>query len=110
MIAAVIVMKFGGTSVGDAATIRRVVEIVRQERARQPVVVVSAHAGVTDRLLALTQSAPRGDADTGPIAALHRQILRDLGLPTDLLDPLLHELDDHARGLRLVGEATQVGS
>ncbi|MCB9884469.1 MAG: aspartate kinase [Planctomycetes bacterium] len=106
MIGAVIVMKFGGTSVGDAATIGRVVEIVRQEVRRRPVVVVSAHAGVTDMLLALTRSAPAGEADTGQIAERHRTILRDLQLPADLLDGLLGELDDLARGLRLVGEAT----
>ena len=52
-------------------------------------VVVSAHAGVTDMLLALTRSAPAGEADTGQIAERHRTILRDLQLPADLLDGLL---------------------
>ncbi len=106
MIGRVIVMKFGGTSVGDAPSIRAVVEIVRQQLPQRPVVVVSAHAGVTDALLDLALSAPAGAADTGAIAARHRDVLRDLGLPTDLLDPWLRELDDLARGLRLVGEAS----
>ncbi len=96
-------MKFGGTSVGDARSIRQVVQIVRQQLARRPVVVVSAHAGVTDALLAVAQRAPAGDADTSAIAECHCRILRDLGLPADLLDPLLGELQDLARGLRLVG-------
>ncbi len=100
-------MKFGGTSVGDARSIRQVVQIVRQQRAQAPVVVVvSAHAGVTDMLLALAKSATAGDADTSAIAERHRTILRELGLPTDLLDPLLGELADLARGLRLVGAAS----
>ncbi|MCA8950193.1 MAG: hypothetical protein KDE27_11870, partial [Planctomycetes bacterium] len=55
-----IVMKFGGTSVGDAAGIRRVVAIVREQLERGPVVVVSAHAGVTDLLLDLAAVAPAG--------------------------------------------------
>lgn len=50
-----IVMKFGGTSVQDAATIRQVVEIVRGRLHRKPVVVVSAIAGVTDGLRRVAQ-------------------------------------------------------
>jgi aspartate kinase len=49
-----IVMKFGGTSVADAAAIENVARIVSAERAAFPVVVVSAMSGVTDALLALT--------------------------------------------------------
>jgi aspartate kinase len=56
-----IVMKFGGTSVGDGAAISRVTEIVRTRRERQPVVVVSAMAGVTDRLLVAARLAGEGD-------------------------------------------------
>lgn len=105
MIGHVIVLKFGGTSVGDASTIRQVVGIVQRALPRQPVVVVSAHAGVTDLLLDLATTAPAGAADVTAIAARHRRILGDLGLPTVLLDPLLQELADLARGLKLVGEA-----
>jgi aspartate kinase len=106
MIGPVIVMKFGGTSVGDAGTIRQVVQIVTGQLARRPVVVVSAHAGVTDALLAVAAQAPQGACDTQPIAERHRAILRDLGLPQGLLDPLLNDLQDLARGLRLVGAAS----
>ena len=37
-----IVVKFGGTSVGDASAICRAAEIVRSRVRRQPIVVVSA--------------------------------------------------------------------
>ena len=50
-----IVMKFGGTSVGDAAAINQAVEIVHGRIARAPVVVVSAMARVTDALLRLAR-------------------------------------------------------
>jgi len=49
-----IVMKFGGTSVADAAAFENVARIVASEREAAPVVVVSAMSGVTDALLAAT--------------------------------------------------------
>jgi aspartate kinase len=56
----VIVVKFGGTSVGDADAIRRTAEIVRGRLGRKPVVVVSALAGTTNALIALAEQAARG--------------------------------------------------
>jgi aspartate kinase len=52
-----IVMKFGGTSVADAAALERVASIVAAHRDDCPVVVVSAMVGVTDALLASTTIA-----------------------------------------------------
>jgi len=52
-----IVMKFGGTSVADAAAFENVARIVARERAAFPVVVVSAMSGVTDVLLSATTSS-----------------------------------------------------
>src|SRR5437764_1413988 len=49
-------MKFGGTSVGDAAAINRVAEIVKSKLERAPVVVVSAMTRVTDVLLPVIES------------------------------------------------------
>jgi aspartate kinase len=45
------VLKFGGTSVGDAAAFERAVEIVREHRNAPVVVVVSAMSGMTDALI-----------------------------------------------------------
>ncbi len=55
-----IVVKFGGTSVADAAAITRAGEIVRERLTRQPIVVVSAFAGVTNVLLQLAAQALDG--------------------------------------------------
>jgi aspartate kinase len=52
-----IIMKFGGTSVQDAAAINRVIEIVSNRIERAPVVVVSALARVTDALLTVAARA-----------------------------------------------------
>lgn len=56
-----IVMKFGGTSVGGVEPIRRVVSIVASKRDKQPVVVVSAMSKVTDLLYRIAASAQKGD-------------------------------------------------
>ena len=70
-----IVMKFGGTSVGSTEKIRAVLEIVGREAQRSPVVVVSAHMGVTDALLELGVVAANSDACTDDIEHRHREIL-----------------------------------
>jgi aspartate kinase len=101
-----IVMKFGGTSVKDAACIRTVHELVKREAARRPVVVVSAHSGVTNTLAALLERAVREPVATVQLRERHRSILRELTLGESLHDALFEELDDLLRGIRLVGEAT----
>lgn len=55
-----IVVKFGGTSVGDAEAIERAAEIVKSRLNRQPAVVVSALAGATDSLLAIGEQSAKG--------------------------------------------------
>jgi aspartate kinase len=55
-----IVMKFGGTSVADAAALENVARIVAAHREAAPVVVVSAMSGVTDALLASVAMASEG--------------------------------------------------
>ena len=58
-----IVMKFGGTSVQDAAAIDRAAAIVRARLPEKPVIVVSALSKVTDALLATGRAAGNGDRD-----------------------------------------------
>ena len=55
-------MKFGGTSVGSAKSILSLKKIVETEARTQPViVVVSALDGITDKLIATSQLALKGD-------------------------------------------------
>ena len=56
-----IVAKFGGTSVADAAAVGRLIEIVGSRISERPLVVVSALAGVTDALLNLARQAETED-------------------------------------------------
>ena len=64
------VMKFGGTSVGDAACIRRSAQIVANaSRECRVAVVVSAISGVTNCLIDAAHQARRGDREAGKTLA-----------------------------------------
>jgi aspartate kinase len=56
----VIVLKFGGTSVGDAEAIARTGRIVASRADKGAIVVVSALAGVTNALIAIAEQAEKG--------------------------------------------------
>jgi aspartate kinase len=114
----VIVMKFGGTSVADAESIRAAAEIVRGRLTRRPIVVVSALAGVTDLLIRAIACAKEGEREAlEPILAdlsrRHRWAVtgcvedasrrHDLGLEVDALFEDLRQL---LRSVRILGEGT----
>ena len=73
-----IVMKFGGTSVADAAAFDNVARVVASEHKATPVVVVSAMSGVTDSLLNATKIAglPRRCASSCAQKALQTRATR----------------------------------
>ncbi len=62
-----VVMKFGGTSVEDAAAIRRLCRLVERPSSLRPVVVVSALAKVTDQLMKAGWAAAAGSLGRGRI-------------------------------------------
>ena len=101
-----IIMKFGGTSVGTADAVRSVLNIVRGRLDEHPVLVVSALSGVTNKLEELGRTAPLGETDTGFLVERHQKLLGELGLPEDLLDGFLSEMADLVRGMKLVSEAS----
>src|SRR2546422_2752657 len=70
------VMKFGGTSVGDADCIARTAQIIaKAAKENRCVAVVSAMSGVTNRLIEAAKRAQAGDADEAAaiVDALRRQ-------------------------------------
>ncbi len=79
-----IVMKFGGTSVGSAARFRQCGAIVgRAARQDRVVVVVSAMAGITDLIFKTIDAARNGDsaasdAHLQKFAGIHRELVREL--------------------------------
>ncbi len=80
----VIVMKFGGTSVGGADRMKSVAEIVADHAQRmEVVVVVSAMGGVTDMLIRAANEASQGDRENWKnvrreLAHRHREVADQL--------------------------------
>ena len=111
-----LVMKFGGTSMGSAERIRVAAELVAKERKARPVlVVVSAMSKVTDMLLDTLRHAEAGDqagleANLQKLRERHVQTCNDL-LPPERREPalagierLLADFERIAGGIRLLGE------
>ena len=115
-----VVMKFGGTSVEDQTAISRTAAIVagRVAQGKQPVVVVSALARVTDQLLRAASAAAQGDR-TGALAissrlrSRHRDtacaLIKDpknSAVLVNLIDQKFDSLDEILRGLAAILELT----
>ncbi|MDE7152972.1 MAG: bifunctional aspartate kinase/homoserine dehydrogenase I [Muribaculaceae bacterium] len=110
------VLKFGGTSVGTAESLKKVKEIV----AAQPkpvVVVVSALGGITDRLIATARRAAEGNPDYSQlydaIRERHLSVVDDLFTAPrntavrELITPLLDELGNIFQGIFLIGDLSE---
>ena len=95
-----LVMKFGGTSVGSAGRMRVAAELVAAERSKRPVVVVvSAMSKITDLLLDTMRHAEAGDhsgieTNLAVLRARHEEACREL-LPAErqpAVQATVHEL------------------
>ena len=79
-----LLMKFGGTSVGSAERIRQSAEIVREARHEHSVVVVvSALSGVTDQIIEAVSAACAGEGKTledrlATLEQRHREVVEAL--------------------------------
>ncbi|HEY5439668.1 MAG TPA: lysine-sensitive aspartokinase 3 [Gemmatimonadaceae bacterium] len=114
-----IVCKFGGTSVGDAEAIARTAAIIAKRRERQPIVVVSALGGATNKLLQIAEQAAKGQL-IGALSAVEGLRDRHLAQTEALLraDPaasadiagelssMLDELAALAEALNTLGDLT----
>src|SRR5579875_1957075 len=113
------VMKFGGTSVGDAACIARVAQIVCDASRQDPVVVVvSAMSGITNRLIEAAIHAEAGDLERtgaafGALRKHHEAALKELirGEETrkaiaSRLDQIFSEGERLCKGTALLRELT----
>jgi aspartate kinase len=113
-------MKFGGTSVEDPAAIRRTAAIVagRVAQGKQPVVVVSAMAKVTDALLRAAAFSEKGDR-AGALAVSNQlrqrhhdtaaELVKDPASIADLtefINQKFDSLDEVLRGLAAILELT----
>ncbi len=115
-----IVMKFGGTSVGSVPALEKVVEIIKKtrEEGHEVVVVVSAMSGVTDLLLNAANQAEAGNEDAAreareKISQKHTEALKHfLGQTSERqvvmtrINALLDEFKSLCHGIRVLGELT----
>jgi aspartate kinase len=113
-------MKFGGTSVGSAGALTKVVEIVTnwREKGHEIIVVVSAMSGVTDLLLNAAHKAEAGDEETAhrarkEIAKKHAKAIHhfmgdtsERKMVTTEINTLLNEFESLCHGIRVLGELT----
>src|SRR5271163_5048633 len=103
------VMKFGGTSVGDASCIARTAQIIAQAaRENSCVAVVSAMSGVTNRLIEAAKRAGASDGNQGAavldaLRKQHEDALKTLVQDQNARKSILEELDEvFAEGRRLL--------
>jgi aspartate kinase len=95
-----IVMKFGGTSVGSAKRINDVADIVKAaKKDHDVVIVVSAVTGITNLLLKAAESAanrsqPQLEKHLEKIRSSHYKIISDLSLPETDKKELLKHIDN----------------
>ncbi|HXG59343.1 MAG TPA: lysine-sensitive aspartokinase 3 [Thermoanaerobaculia bacterium] len=114
-----IVIKFGGTSVGDAERVANAIDIVADRIERRPVVVVSALAGVTNDLVAAAEAARNCDSErVDRIIAAVRQRHEDVAMRLvqqkfDFFESFIRQLDRQIdqihtilKGIALLGEIT----
>lgn len=113
------VMKFGGTSVGDADCVRRAAAIVQSAAAQGAVVVVvSAMSGVTNRLVQAAHDAEAGEQElfaklVGELRMQHTTALEALvsdpqrrSKIAEVCREILDESDRLLRGTSLIHELT----
>ncbi len=115
-----VVMKFGGTSVGSVAALQQVISIVKKARGKgeEVVVVVSAMNRVTDLLLSSARRAEKGDVETSQRAhqemlARHTEVIDTLLAGSHWHDSvlaeingLLNEFDALCHSISVLGELT----
>ncbi|MEO8379078.1 MAG: aspartate kinase [Acidobacteriota bacterium] len=114
-----IVIKFGGTSVGDSDRVAEAIDIVSERREQKPVIVVSALAGVTNDLVAASEAAcAQRPEEVSEIIRRVRERHEEVALrlvqhKSDFLEAFLRQLDKQVdeidtilRGIALLGEIT----
>ncbi|MDD3844859.1 MAG: aspartate kinase [Syntrophorhabdaceae bacterium] len=101
-----IVLKFGGSSLGTTDRIRRCVAIVKEQIGRRPVVVVSAHGKTTDNLIGSAKNALDGKVEIEAIREYHQGLAEDLEIDWAVASPLFQALEGLLRGISLIRELT----
>ena len=101
-----IVMKFGGTSVGDGKKVKHVANLIKKFALNNQVVVVtSALNSVTDQLSAIVAKAKKGDSSESALESLqerHEQVLSEAILKQEIRGKVGQEVSSLMQMLRKV--------
>jgi aspartate kinase len=101
-----IVMKFGGGTLATSRRVNRCLDLIEQQKSRDPVVVVSAHGATTNQLVAAANSALSGEIKTNELWERHLELARGLSVAEGLVQPLLDNLEALLHGIGLIRELT----
>lgn len=114
------VMKFGGTSVGNARAMQQAIDIVVREKLNgAPLVVLSACSGITNKLVRLAEASGRSALDealllAGEVRQHHIDLTAELIQAPELQAELEAKVEEYvaglemlARGVDIVGELTE---
>jgi|Deesub1362B_J571_1020462.scaffolds.fasta_scaffold02651_5 aspartate kinase len=123
-----LVMKFGGTSVGDGERILQVARLVagiedldiRPSIASRKLLVISAMSGVTDMLLGAAKAAATHDGEVvrevaGELRGRHQEVARKVAPPGEeegllaLVNSLVGEFESLCHAVSILGELTPRG-
>jgi aspartokinase/homoserine dehydrogenase 1 len=109
------VLKFGGTSVGSAKNIKKVIEIIKKESSNEDIaVVVSAVGGITDKLLGAADKAIHKNQtykeDFNQLRLKHIEVIDGLltgeshDITTEIVSEHLSKLERLLDGIYLINE------
>lgn len=101
-----IVLKFGGKTIGTSEALSRSLDVIEDYLDRRPIVVVSAHGDTTDLLLAAADRALSGEIKTGQLREYHLELARAHGVAPGMIEPLLTRLEALLHGIALLKELT----
>jgi aspartate kinase len=114
-----VVMKFGGTSVGSTEAIDQTTNIIAEQSKKWDAVavVVSAMTKVTDALITGAMTAAAGDEETyktiaATLLARHRDVIEKLVAPEEqtalleVIQEFIAEFSNLCRGVSILGEVT----
>ncbi|MGC8773918.1 MAG: lysine-sensitive aspartokinase 3 [Chlorobaculum sp.] len=115
-----VVMKFGGTSVGSAAAMRQVIaNVAEKKKSGAPLVVLSACSGITNKLIQIADAAGSGCLEEAQqlvreVRQFHLDLIGELIGSEDLqqevtakIDVYLTRLERLTEGIEIVGELTE---
>jgi aspartate kinase len=104
-----LVMKFGGTSIGTAKAIKQTAKVIKSKLGQDLIIVVSALAGVTNQLIDLANLAKDCKGYRSKLKEVeerHLKIIKQLSLDEKLISKEFRELHAALKGVACLKELT----